>query len=138
MKIYTVHVKENNPDALEDIVLVEEGFSWYATILHVFWALYNKMWALSAVIFVFEVIFAMLETSSFINSEVIDAVRCGFLLLIGANFNDWYRDYLDKKDYIFQEVVSGKNEDDARYKYITDMLHRTTLTSGNATPNLIY
>jgi hypothetical protein len=62
----------------------------------------------------------------------------GFLLFIGANFNDWYRSAIQKKGYIYQGLVSAKNAESARYKYITNMLHRTTFGSGNSLPELLY
>lgn len=138
MKIFTVHSKGNTLDALEDIVLVEEGFSWLAAILHVFYTLYNKMWLVSLVLFTIEIILVTLELQNIVSNPILNAIRMGFLLFVGASFNDWQRNLLDKKGYIFQGVTSGKNEEEARYKYMTNMLHCTTFASGNRPPELLY
>ncbi len=138
MKIYTVYAKENDPQQLENIVLVEEGFSWFAAIFHVFYALYNKLWVVSLIIFAIQMVLLAAETNNLINIGIIDAIRVGLLLLIGAGFNDWKRDVLEKKGYIFQDIVSGKNEEEALYKYTSFMLHRSTFGSGNNHPDLVY
>lgn len=138
MKIYTAHLKPNDPNPLEDIILVEEGFSWFAAIFHVFWALYNKMWKVAAIVFAIEMIFVILEVQGIITTSVADAARMGFLLMVGFWFNDWYRASLEEKGYILQAIVSGKNEDEARYKVMSGMLQRSTFVAGNNSEGLIY
>ncbi len=46
MALYTVHLPGNrrDPQALEEAVLIREGFSWPAFIFSVFWLLWHRLW----------------------------------------------------------------------------------------------
>lgn len=135
MNIYTVHIKQENP--LESAIFVKEGFSWMASVLHVFWALYHKLWLVSLVLFSVEVGVAILQNKGVLNDGVAEAIKIGTMLLIGAHFNDLQRISLHKKGYDFYGVVSARNEEEARYKFIEDMLQCKTFGSGNNVSGLI-
>lgn len=137
MKIYTVYTKDIGPSQLEDLVLVKEGFSWMAAILNFFWAFYHKMWVAGSILLIVNIVFIFLETKGYMEPEIVHSIKVGLLLFIGYNFNDWYRNNLIKQGLIPCGLVSGKNEDEARYKFITHMLHRTTFASGQSIPSLV-
>lgn len=118
MKIYTVYTKETGPKQPEDIILIKEGFSWLAAILHCFWALYRKMWLVSFILFAINIFLILLEMKGYVRLSVLQPVRFGLFLFIGSNFNDWYRYAITKKGYVFHSVVSGKSEDEAMYKFL--------------------
>lgn len=137
MKIYTIYAKETDPNLLENAIFIKEGFSWLAAILHFFWALYHKMWWVSFILLAIGVSLTLLEINGYIALDIIQAIRFGLLLFIGSNFNDWHRYTLKKKGYIFYGVVSAKNEDEASYKFLTNMLQRNTFVSSQGLPNLL-
>ena len=45
-KIYNIYIKKDADNALEDIIMVKEGFSIFAFIFSVFWAAYHRAWGL--------------------------------------------------------------------------------------------
>ena len=130
MNIYTVYTKPNDPNALENAIFIKEGFSWFAAILHFFWAFYHRMWLVGAVLLAIEITLTSLQLRGYVQMETIESIKIGILLLIGANFNDLYRKNLEQKGYVFQDVISGKNEEEARCKYMTDILQCNTFGSG--------
>lgn len=137
MKIYTVHMNPKADQPLEEIVLIKEGFSWMGSMLNFIWAFYHKMWLVGFVLIALEIFLSFLQLQGYCTPQVIQSIRFGILLLIGSNFNDLYRHYLTSKNYIFHGVVSGANEDEARYKFITNMLQRNMLASGNGQLSLV-
>jgi hypothetical protein len=137
MKIYTIHTNLSDPNPLENLVLIKEGFSWSGAFFQVFWALYNKMWLFSLILFSVSMILLVLNVKGIIGDGVSEAVKFGFFLVIGFSFNDWRRYDLENKGYIMSGVVSAKNEDEARYKIISDMLQCTTFGSGKHLPGLV-
>ena len=130
MKIYTIYAKKDEPNPLENAILIKEGFSWMGAILHFFWAFYHKMWLIGFALFAINIFMTLLQTKGLVDLEILQAIRFGFLLFVGASFNDWYRYTLTKKGYILYGIVSGKNEDEASYKFMSDMLQRSTFASG--------
>jgi hypothetical protein len=130
MKIYTIYAKESDSHPMENMILIKEGFSWRAAILHLFWAFYNKMWAIGGILLAVNLLFSVLEKQGYIPSGVVQSMQVGVMLFVGCNFNDWYRQYLEKQGYSFCGVVGGKDVDDASSKYMSEMLQRTTFVSG--------
>ena len=45
-KLYTVLLKRNSPEPLNDVVIVPNKFNFWAFLFSPIWALYNKLWFL--------------------------------------------------------------------------------------------
>ena len=114
------------------MVAIKEGFSWGAGFLHFFWALYKKMWLVAFILFSITTFLTLLELKSYVTSDISQALKFGLLLFTGFNFNDWHSAHLVKNGYIFQGVISGKDEEEAHYKYLTEMLQRSTFVPSQA------
>jgi hypothetical protein len=117
---------------LDDIILVKEGFSFLAAAFHCFWALYQRMWLVSFILLAINIFLIFLETKGYVRLGVLQPIRFGFLLFVGSNFNDWHRYAITKKGYVFQGVVSGKNEDEASYKFLQACCSATPLVLAKA------
>ena len=51
MKSYSIFVKKSKSDeSIDDVILVREGFNFYALFFNILWFLLKKMWICSAVI----------------------------------------------------------------------------------------
>ncbi len=137
MKTYTVHLNLNHANPLETVAFVKEGFAWFAMILHVLWFIYHKMWFASVVLFLIEVTLMALQTHNYMPDEIITALKVGLFLFIGFNFNDFRRYFLGKNGYILYTVIIAKNEDEACYKFLSDMVQRSTFGSGQAGFSLV-
>ena len=44
MRVYTVHLRRHGLMPERDLVLVREGFSWWAFLFTSLWALWHRMW----------------------------------------------------------------------------------------------
>ncbi len=129
MKTYTVHLNPADPKP-ENIILVKEGFSWLAFFLGMLFTLYHRMWLLSFILIILDVVLSILMAKEIITNEIIIyCISFGIKLLLASNYHDFYRHKLSKKGYIFQGIASGKNEDEAYYKFVADMLQRNTFVS---------
>ena len=50
MKSYSIFIKKNKEnESVDDVILVKEGFNFYALIFNILWFLFKKMWICSIV-----------------------------------------------------------------------------------------
>ena len=125
MKLYTVLVKEDSDDKLETALFIKEGFSFLAAIFQTLWALYHKMWLCAAALIVVAIGFFLMKNYGIMKTDLVQILEIALLIFIGFSANDWYSKHLQKKGYIVYDVVSGKNEDEARIRFFD----RTTTDS---------
>lgn len=125
MKIYTVHIKKGDENPLEGAVFVKEGFAFFAAIFQLLWTLYNKMWFYSLVVFAISLCFVVAEKYAIINVDVASFLKIGFLVYVGYSANDWYRNTIAKKGYIFFEIVSANNEMEAQQKFLNKYANKS-------------
>lgn len=135
MKIYTVYTKPG--DGLENAIFVKEGFSLLAAILRGFWAFYHKMWFTGIILFAVEFSLQVIQNKNYLDYNIIEAIKFGFLLMVGANFSDFYTYILTRRGYVLDEVILAQNEEEARYKFLSGMLQRSTVPAGNTISTLI-
>ncbi len=100
-----------------NITLKKEGFSLWAAVLQVFWALYHRMWLCSAALFFASMVFLALENNAILNESAMTVLRLGFFILVGYSANDWLRASMDKKGYEIFDVVYAKNLDEAKQRF---------------------
>ncbi len=119
MNIYTIYTNPCDDNPLENSFIIKEGFSLSAAIFSVLTAFYYKMWGVGAYILLVEVFFSVLQNYGYISSEVLDALNFGIMLFIGTNFNDWRQEQLTEKGYILQDIIQGKNQQEAYYNFLS-------------------
>jgi hypothetical protein len=129
MQIYTVHINKDNPEPLENAIFVKEGFSIYAAIFQGFWALYHKMWLCAAALIVVNMCFIALEKYAIISSDMSTILQLGVLVFIGFEANDWYRLSLRNRGYELFEIVSGKNLDEAQYRFFSSSFDKNKMST---------
>lgn len=117
MKLYTVHIKPEDLDKLENTVFIPESFSFFAFFFHIFWLLGHRLWFYSIVIFACEASIILLRLGDFIPAAITPAFNLGLMLYIGFSFHDWQRDKLKRKGFIFADVVTGNNFIEARRRF---------------------
>ncbi len=111
LKIYTVHLKPDESDEIGRLKFVSEGFNFYAFILTIFWALYNRLWKFSAVLLLLNAVAAMiLWQFDSLFPPTTNIIQIGLQLWCGFAANDFMREKLKKDGYITYAMVSGENE----------------------------
>ena len=109
LHIYTVHLKKDAAGELIDTKLVREGFNWWAFLLNVFWALYQRCWLLAALAAAFIAMTEMLAASGPVSEASVAVIQLGCFVIIGLLANDELRAALSRRGYVMEDVVSGDN-----------------------------
>lgn len=109
MKTYLVYLKKNDPDALEKAIFVKEGFSIFAAVFKVFWALYYRMWLSAFALFSVSICFVLMEKYATMGGAILLGLRIGFVIFIGFSARDWYCSHLEKQGFELSSVVSGRD-----------------------------
>jgi hypothetical protein len=115
MKTYTIHLPPSK--SLENAVFVKEGFSLWAALFQGFWALYHKMWLCAAALIVANMCLFLLAEHAIITGDVLVILRLGLFVYIGFEANDWRRLSLSKNGYELVDVISGKDESEAKFRF---------------------
>jgi hypothetical protein len=120
MAVYTLHVPAGSvpgdPAALDDAVLVRDGFSWGAFIFQVLWCLYRRLWLAAVVLLVLTVGADLLMHWAGLPAWAVAAVSLIIVILFALEANDLRRLKLERQGMMLAGVVvaSNKNEAEAR------------------------
>lgn len=118
MRLYSVYLLGHGRSPCDDLVLVEEGFSWPGFLFTFIWALWTRMWLPAMVIFSV-VVLAGWGVRQFQLGENVEAgVTVLISLAIGLVGNDLRRWWLDHKGYQEVCMVSGRNAEDATRRFL--------------------
>ena len=121
MKLYNSYIKKSPNKAIEDIVLVKNGFSFFAFLFNILWFFYNRMWRESiAILIIGYLLIEISEKTIFGNFEAF-IIMTGFLVIIAINANHWYSSYLRRKNYLFAGYVFGRNREAAKLRFIHNL-----------------
>jgi hypothetical protein len=118
MKLYKGLVKFDKKGKIEDIIVVDDSFSWKAFFLNPLWFLFHKMWIefflLSVVLVVFIYVFSF-GAYNFL-------MQISLLFMVALNSKTWYEDFLIKrKNYLFLAMIFGNNKTEAKIKFINQI-----------------
>ena len=100
MRIYLVHVNPNT-----DPVFLKDGFSFMAFIFSGVWALWHRMWFVSAVIFGGWGLVEFLLTLIGADTELRLVMTMGLSLFVGFGANDWLSSSLLRRGYSLDGLV---------------------------------
>lgn len=117
MKIYNALIKKNKEGKIEDVVLIKEGFSFFAFLFSSLWFLYHKMWREFLALALIN--FAIVSTGNGLFGELDKFfLEFALILIVGLNANYWFCDHLKRKDYEFIGLVFGENQENAKLRFI--------------------
>ena len=113
MKPYNILVKKDSSKKIDEILVVEDGFSFSAFLFGVFWFLYHKMFK-EVLILVLAVFFIQqLAGISTENDNLL--LKISFAVIIAFNANFWLLQNLKRnKNYEFLGIIYCKNINNAR------------------------
>lgn len=116
MKLYSVLIKKNPAEKIEDVVLLKDGFSWLAFFFSGLWFLYFRMWKEVLVLIVVNVAFAFFaKISSGFDRALLEIA---FIFMVALNANYWRAESLKKRGYEFAGLVFGANQIDAKLHFV--------------------
>ncbi len=110
MRFYTVHVRRPLLDSARDVVLVREGFSWWAFLFTGLWALWNRLWLVAAAIFAVEAAITGLVATMGLTTSAELVVMLGMKVVFAYVAADLWRWTLARCGFLDGGVVSGDGE----------------------------
>ena len=114
MKSYSIFVKKSkNDESIDDVILVKEGFNFYALFFNILWFLLKKMWICSAV--VTTVICLICYVFSY---SVATSIISLILIFIGFEANNLLIKKFQKNNYYFVGYSSGNDEKEAKLRFL--------------------
>ena len=117
MKTYNIFVKQNKDNnAVEDVLLIKDGFNIFAFLFTVFWFLFNKLWLFAIISFVIMNIFNFVFSFA-----VLFVFVFLFSLLIGFEANNLLLYRFQREGYYFVGYTMGKSKKEAELRFLDDI-----------------
>lgn len=124
MKLYNALIKKDQNNKIEDIILLEEGFSWVALFFSLPWFLFHKMWRHALILLVINSLFVHFGNSEFFSKTDLLLLEISLSLMIALNAGYWYNQHLQQKGYIPLNYNLAHNKEEARIKAMEDFYFR--------------
>jgi hypothetical protein len=115
--IYTIHENSALKEPSERIVLVREGFVFWAFAFHLLWLLVHRCWRMSAVVAVLFVAIVKIGELLGLSPIAVAAVQLGLQFWLGGAANDCRRAALRRSGYEEVGVVCAESELLAERRY---------------------
>jgi hypothetical protein len=122
MKLFYIYVKKSLNQTIDDVVVIKNGFSFFAFTFNIFWFLQHKMWKKSVVLFCINIILGFIASKHWFDGMDILITELGLIVIIGLNANYWYEKKLLKENYQFFGCAYSNNENEAKLKFFSGLL----------------
>ena len=116
MKTYCALIKKNQDEKVEDLILLQEGFSWKAFFFSGLWFLYHKMWKEFLVLILLNFAFALLANISADFDKIL--LEISFIFIVALNANYWLGEHLKKHGYEFAGMAFGSDALSAKFDFL--------------------
>jgi hypothetical protein len=116
MKIYRMLLKRNINGKIEDLEVIQNGFSIFALIFQIPYLLYNKMWSM---VCFFSCLFIILGFT--FNIFLISIGYIIVCLYISLNFANWKFKKLISNGYEFLGYSEGNSKKDAKERFLENL-----------------
>jgi hypothetical protein len=118
MKFFTVYMNPEAKIPLESLVFIPNRLSVWAAIFQAVWALYNRMWALAAILATVVAVCAYLRSEQVLSVESVRVVNFAVMAYIGFSASDLRERHLKSKGYVLMDVVAAKDEMEAQQRFL--------------------
>ncbi len=125
MKTYLAYHKEGQN--IEDVTLIEEGFSFSAFVFGILWLVYKKLWIPASFVLLINVLLGIGIEIGLTSKEVIGVFQFAVLVILGLSASDIQSHFLSLKGYNLIDVVMGKNRDEAQLKLFSKFSNSITI-----------
>jgi len=117
MRIYTVHMPPSFSANAGEVLVLREGFNWWAFLFGGLWALVMRMWAVSIALLVLHGGAASLELAG-VSETATAVVTLAVSVWIGCSANDWRRAHLERKGWKTVGVIAAPDRDAALRRFL--------------------
>lgn len=117
MRVYTVHVRTPTERLGRDVILIREGFNWFAFLFAGLWALWSRQWLVALGLIAVELVWSALALELDLDPLTQAAISVGLALIIGWVANDLRRWSLFRRGYAEVGVVAGRDDDQAMQRF---------------------
>lgn len=118
MKTFRVFIHPKISDGADSIIAVKEGFSFWALVFNIFWALWHRAWVLAAVFLAWNITKAMLIEKGFVNTTGASLMDVVVILYLAFEAADYYAESLKRRGFKEKGIVLAENADAARMEYL--------------------
>ncbi len=117
MKSYSIFIKKNDKsESIDDVILLKEGFNFYAFFFNIFWFLYNKLWICSLI---YIILISLL--TYFFSYFVILSINLLILIFVGLEANNFLIKKFQKNNYYFVGYSTGNDEKEAKLRFLDNV-----------------
>lgn len=121
--IYTVHVNDDASDVADRVVLVREGFAFWAFALNIVWLLAHRLWIASVLYVALLVLLVRTAELAGLGEPTIAIVQLGLQFALGTFAHDAQREALARRGYQEVDVVCAESELLAERRYYDRHAH---------------
>ena len=118
MKTYRIFFKKTPHGIFEDVVMVKEGFIFWAFLLGLIWLFNKRIFKMGFLISIIFILLYLVETSGFLDYSITLPIQLAIFLYIGFEAGDWYEKVLKKRGYKFLGHASGRDAKEARLRFL--------------------
>jgi hypothetical protein len=116
-KIFNVYEKPESAEPTERVVLLREGFSFWAFSLNALWLLYNRMWLVFAGYLALSVVLTLLAQVLHLSEISTMLLQVWLQLMLGYHARDLQAYGLRRKGYRLAGVLAAESEMMAARRY---------------------
>ncbi|SLN18433.1 DUF2628 domain-containing protein [Oceanibacterium hippocampi] len=109
MRIYTAHYRPGRPLDGDGLVLVREGFAWWALLVPPLWALYHRLWLVALLFVILSSALSLAVPLLHLDTNGASLAMLGLNLLFAMSANDLRRWTLGRRGYRELGVVGGRD-----------------------------
>ncbi len=106
-KLYSVHLNPSAPRPYETAEFVPEGFSLWAFMFGVLWALYHRLWVLAFILLCLNIALGSMADTMGFSMASISVLQLGLQVMVGFQANDARRIALVRQGYIVVDMVAA-------------------------------
>ena len=112
MNVYSVYTSSSKNK--EQPIFVKQGFSIYAAIFKVFWAIYHRLWLIVFIFFLVQLLVNQLG-----NDYKLQTTNIAFTFMFAFLGTESREHKLLSQGYEIKDIIIAQDEDDAELKFLT-------------------
>ena len=105
---------DGNPDR---VAAVKEGFSAGALVFTLFWALWQRMWVVAAILFALFAVIAIAVNAQVLDSVVASVLEAAIALIFGFEARKLHMLSLERAGYRAKGLIEASNREAAELEY---------------------
>lgn len=123
MKLYNALVQKNKEGKISEIILIKEGFSFFAFLFSAFWFLYHKMYKEFLLLIAADILFSFYADISSESDKILLQIAFAFIVALNANY--LFCEHLKKKGYEFVGLFFGNSYEEAKLRFFDEFSSST-------------